>query len=248
MAVIKEEFNEGVYTITFNRPEKRNALNLELIKAFGAALTNARGKNSSVIVIRGEGKTFTAGGDIFDVGQSPAHMDSISDTLHRCIKIIRKINAVVITVLEGLTAGAGVGIAMASDLTVAEKNAYINLGYRKIGLTPGGGTTYFLPRAAGIKKFNEFYLFSRDIPIEEAKELGMVNYVWPENELEEKLQGLVRELLCMPMETIVRFKELVNHSVYSELEMQLDRERFHISQLGGRNLFRDRIKNRCNLR
>ena len=248
MAVIKEEFTNGVYTIVFNRPEKRNALNLELIKAFGQALNNAREKNSAIVVIRGEGKTFTAGGDLFDVGQSPAHVDAISDSLHRCVKIIRKINAIVIAVLEGLVAGAGVGIAMACDLSVAEKNACIKLGYRKLGLTPGGGATMFFPRTIGVKKFNEMFFLSRDMGMEEALEAGLVNFVWPEEELEEKLRETIKALIDMPMEPIYRYKELINHAVYPDMEVQLDRERFHISQLGGRNMFRDRIKARCNLR
>ena len=97
------------------------------------------------MVIRGAGNTFTAGGDLLQVKQSPAHIDSMADALHNGIMLIREMDAIVIAVLEGLSAGAGVGLALACDLTVAEKGAVMNMAYRKIGLTPEGGGTYFLP-------------------------------------------------------------------------------------------------------
>ena len=109
MDVIKEEFQSGIYTIMFNRPEKRNALTFELLVAFRQALKNAQEKKASVVVIRGSGKTFSAGGDIEQVKQTPAHVDSMADALHRSIMIIRKMDAMVIAVVEGLAAGAGVG-------------------------------------------------------------------------------------------------------------------------------------------
>jgi 2-(1,2-epoxy-1,2-dihydrophenyl)acetyl-CoA isomerase len=248
MDVVKEEFQNGVYTIMFNRPEKRNALTFELLVAFRQALKNAQENKASVVVIRGSGKTFSAGGDIEQVKQTPAHVDSMADALHRSIMIIRKMDAMVIAVVEGLAAGAGVGLAMACDLTVAERGAIMNVGYRRLGLTPEGGNSFFLPRMAGAKKFNEFYLFSRDIDMKEAQELGLVNFVWDESELEGNLDGMIEELMSLPLETIPRFKNLVNQSIYAGLELHLDRERFSLSQLGGKELFRKRLEERSQKR
>ena len=246
MSVLTEESQDGVTTITFNRPEKRNALTLDLLAAFCEALRNAQEKKASIVVIRGAGDTFTAGGDLLQVKQSPAHIDSMADALHRGIVLIRKIDAIVVAVLEGLSAGAGVGLALACDLTVAEKGAVMNMAYRKIGLTPEAGGTYFLPRIVGAKKLNEYYLLSRDIGMKEALDLGLVNFVWDKAELEGNLKGLIRELTELPMETIPRYKNLVNHSAYTGLETHLDRERFSVSQLGGTAQFRQRLaeKNR----
>jgi len=241
MDVVKEEFRDGVYTIVFNRPEKRNALTFEVLVAFNRALKNAEEREAGIVVIRGAGKTFSAGGDIAQVKQSPAHIDSMADALHRSIMMIRKMDAIVIAVVEGLAAGAGVGLALACDLSVAEKGAIMNVGYRRLGLTPEGGNTYFLPRLAGTKKFNEFYLFSRNIDMDEARDLGLVNFVWDEHELEGSLEGMIAELMSLPMETVPRFKNLVNQSVYPGLELHLDRERFSVSQLGGKKQFRERL-------
>ncbi|MDR2018448.1 MAG: enoyl-CoA hydratase/isomerase family protein [Syntrophobacterales bacterium] len=238
---VLEELRNGVYTITFNRPEKRNALTLEVLVSFSQALRNAQEKGAAVVVIRGAGRTFSAGGDIAQVKQSPGRIDSMADALHRAIMLIRKMDAIVIAVVEGLAAGAGVGLALACDLSVAEKKAIMNVGYRRLGLTPEGGNSFFLPRMVGAKKFNELYLFSRNINMDEALDLGLVNYVWDETELEANLDAMVKELMALPLETIPRFKNLVNHSVYGGLELHLDRERFSVSQLGGSDQFKERL-------
>ena len=244
MGVVKEEFHDGVYTISLNRPEKSNAMSLELLTALCRALRGAEEKKAPVVVIRGSGGSFSAGGDLMEVKQSPGRIDSMADALHRGIKLIRKMDAVVIAVIEGLAAGAAVGLAMACDLSVAEKNAVMNMAYRRIGLTPEGGGSFFLPKIMGAKKFNEFFLLSRDIGMDEALELGLVNFVWDKEELEDNLRNVIGELTALPLETIPEFKNLVNHSVYSGLDLHLDRERFHVSQLGGREKFRQRLDER----
>ncbi len=244
MDVVKEEFQDGVYAITLNRPEKRNAMDLELLNAFCHALRNAQERKASVVVIRGSGHSFSAGGDLGEVGRSPGRIDSMADALHRGIKLIRKMDAIVIAVIEGLAAGAGVGLAMACDLSVAERKAVMNVGYRRIGLTPEAGGSFFLPRIVGAKKFNEFYLFSRNIDMKEAEERGLVNFVWDEAELEGNLRNMIAELTALPMETVPQFKHLVNTSIYGGLDLHLDRERFSVSQLGNKEQFRTRLDKR----
>lgn len=244
--VVTEEFRDGVFTIMLNRPERRNAMDLEVLTAFCQALRNAQEQKASVVVVRGSGRTFTAGGDLKEIKGSPGRIDAMADALHRGVMLIRKADAIVIAVIEGLSAGAGVGLALACDLSVAAKSAIINLAYRKIGLTPEGGNTFFMPRMAGVKKFNELYLLSRDIDMKEALELGLVNFVWDDGEVDGRLEELTHELMALPMETIPRFKDLVNHSVYPGLEAHLDRERFYVSQLGGKAQFRQRLEERLN--
>jgi 2-(1,2-epoxy-1,2-dihydrophenyl)acetyl-CoA isomerase len=244
MDLVKEKFRDGVYTITLNRPEKKNAMTMDLLVGFCQALRNAQERKAVVAVIRGAGGTFSAGGDLAQVTQSPAHIDSMADALHTGIKLIRKMDAIVIAVIEGLSAGAGMGLALACDLTVAEKGAIMNMAYRRLGLTPEGGGTFFLPRIVGPKKLNEFYLLSRNIDMTQALELGLINFVWDRSDLEEGLNDLIQELMALPMETIPQFKSLVNHSVFAGLDVHLDRERFSVSQLGGKDQFRQRLEER----
>jgi 2-(1,2-epoxy-1,2-dihydrophenyl)acetyl-CoA isomerase len=244
MDAVKEEYRDSVCTITLNRPEKKNAMDSELLPALYQALQNAEGKKSSVVIIRGSGGAFCAGGDIVEFRQSEdaaSRIDYMADVLHKGILLIRKMDAIVVAAVEGVAVGAGVGLALACDVTVARKNTIMNMGYRRIGLTPDGGGSIFLPRIVGAKKFSELYLFSRNVNMDEALELGLVNFVWEDGEFDEKLQKMITDLMALPMETIGYFKDLVNHAVYSGLDIHLDKERFYVSELAGKAQFKERL-------
>ena len=217
MDVLVETFADGVFTIMLNRPEKKNAMSLELLKRLSEALTRAEAQGATVVILRGAGKSFCAGGDILEFRQSgkiDAQIDCMADYLHKSIQKIREINAIVIAVVEGLAFGAGLSLSLACDLTVAESKATMNMAYRRIGLSPDGGGSFFLSRLVGAKKFNELYLLSRNIEMQEARELGLVNFVFNDQELDTKLAELVRDLKALPAESISRFKELVNLSLF----------------------------------
>jgi 2-(1,2-epoxy-1,2-dihydrophenyl)acetyl-CoA isomerase len=245
MDVLIESFADGVFTIMLNRPEKKNAMSLELLKRLSEALERAEAQGAGVIVIRGAGKTFCAGGDILEFRQSEridVQIDCMADYLHRSIQKIREINAIVIAVVEGLAFGAGLSLSLACDLTVAETKATMNMAYRRIGLSPDGGGSFFLSRLVGAKRFNELYLLSRNIDVREARELGLVNFVFGEEELEAKLAELLRDLRALPAESISRFKELTNLSLFSGLAAHLDKERRYVTELGTRAEFKQRVE------
>jgi 2-(1,2-epoxy-1,2-dihydrophenyl)acetyl-CoA isomerase len=244
MDAVIESFADGVSTIMLNRPEKKNAMSLDLLKGLSEALERAEAQGAAVIVIRGAGKTFCAGGDILEFRQATqidVQVDCMADYLHRSIRKIREINAVVIAVVEGLAFGAGLSLSLACDLTVAEVKATMNMAYRRIGLTPDGGGSFFLSRLVGAKKFNELYLLSRNMDMREAKDLGLVNFVFGDGELETKLAELVRELRALPVESVGRFKELTNLSLFSGLAAHLDKERRYVTEMGMRPEFKQRL-------
>ena len=244
MDVVKDEYRDGICTITLNRPERKNAMSSDLLPALYKALQNAESKKSSLVVIRGSGGAFCAGGDIVEFRESTdtsSRIDAMADALHKSLLLIRKMDAIVVAAVEGVAVGAGIGLALACDITVAKKNTIMNLGYRRIGLTPDGGGSIFLPRIIGAKKFSELYLFSGNVTMDEAKDLGLVNFVWEDAEFDAKLEKMITELMALPMETIGSFKDLVNHSVYSGLDIHLDKERFYVSELGGKPKFKERL-------
>jgi 2-(1,2-epoxy-1,2-dihydrophenyl)acetyl-CoA isomerase len=245
MSVIKEEFSESVYTITLNRPARKNALSMELFSAILEALKHAEEKKSSVVIIRGADRTFSAGGDIGEFRELVREGKSLTggvEMLNKCIMLIRKIDAIVISVLEGAVAGAGIGLSMACDMSVAASSAIMNMAYRRIGVTPDGGNSIVLPRIIGMKRFNELYLLSPNIDMKKAKELGLVNFVWDEEELEAKLERLVNDLKALPLETIGFFKDLVNHSLLTGLETHLGKECAYVSKLASTSTFKDRVE------
>jgi 2-(1,2-epoxy-1,2-dihydrophenyl)acetyl-CoA isomerase len=245
MTAVLETYDEGVYTITLNRPEKKNAMDYELLKDLYDALKRAESQKAPFVIIRGSGKAFCSGGDIVAFKSDPdaaALIDAEAGVLHESIKTIRTMNAIVIAAIEGVAVGAGVGLALACDLSIATKNTIMNMGYRRIGLTPDGGASIFLARMVGAKRFNAFYLFSQNITMDEARALGLVNIVCEEEDFEEKLNRIIASLRVLPMETIGYFKDLVNRSLYSGFESHLDKERFYVSELAGKPLFKERIE------
>lgn len=245
MNVLKEEVNNEVYSIIFNRPDRKNALNTELLIALQRALENAAGEGSSVVVIRGSGGSFCAGGDIGEFSElvhEGKSLDDGAEILHRCILLIRKLNAITIAVLEGVVVGAGIGISLACDLSIAAKGAVMNMAYRRIGLTPDGGGSILLSRIIGAKRSNELYFLARNVGMEEARGMGLVNFVWAEEELEAGLKQLITDLIAFPTETIGRFKDLTNDAVFAGLQAHLDKERFYLSELGGKPDFEEQIE------
>jgi 2-(1,2-epoxy-1,2-dihydrophenyl)acetyl-CoA isomerase len=219
-------------------------MNSELLVHLHKSLQKADNSGAQIIVIRGSGKAFCAGGDLVEFKESEdpgSRIDTMAGVLHESIRLIRNTGAVVIAVLEGIAVGAGIGLSLACDLSVATKNTIMNMGYRRIGLTPDGGGSILLSRFVGAKRFNEFYLLSRNIDMAEAKELGLVNVVVEEDELEGKLTDLIKEIKMLPMETIKHFKDLVNASLFFGLDAHLDKERFYVSELAGKPLFKERL-------
>ncbi len=246
MDVVLESYNNERYTITLNRPEKKNAMDFDLLKGLYDAMQRADSKGSPFIIIRGSGKAFCSGGDLTAFKNSEdagALIDAEAAVLNESIKLIRRTSAIVIAVIEGVAVGAGLGLSLSCDLSIATKNTIMNMAYRRIGLTPDGGGSIFLPRLVGIKKFNEMYLFSNNINMIQAQEMGLVNVVCDEEELESKVDETIKKLKALPMETIKYFKDLVNNSLFFGLTSHLDKERFYVTELASKPLFKERIEN-----
>jgi 2-(1,2-epoxy-1,2-dihydrophenyl)acetyl-CoA isomerase len=244
MSVVLESLKEDVFTITLNRPDKKNAMDYDLLKGLYEAMKNAAREKAPFVVIRGSGGAFCSGGDIIafkEAEDAEALIDAEAGVLNESIKAIRNIPAIVIAVMEGVAVGAGVGLALACDLSIATKKTIMNMGYRRIGLTPDGGGSILLPRIVGAKLFNEMYLLSRNITMDEAKGLGLVNIVCDDGEVDAKLGELIGTLKALPMETIANHKDLVNRCLFAGLETHLDRERRYVAEFASKPLFKQRL-------
>jgi len=225
MSAVREEMHDGVYRITFNRPEKRNAFNFELLSDFYRSLHRAEEEKSTVVIIRGSGGAFSSGGDLGEFRVSDRERIAAGmDLLNKSIMLIRSLNAIVIAVLEGAVAGAAVGLSLACDLSVAAQNAYINLGFRRVGLAVDGAASTLLPKIIGTKRSNELFLFARNVNMDEAKSIGLVNFVLESEGFEDELEKMIAEVKKLPVEPIKHFKALTNKAVFSDLEAQLKQE------------------------
>lgn len=242
---VSESLDGPVFTIFFKRAEKKNALNSSFLEELLRSLLSSEERGAKITVLRGSKDAFSSGGDIKEFYQAPdpsLRIDHMAKLLNEVIKKIRYLPSIVIAVVEGIALGAGMSLALACDLVVASEKARFNMGYRRISLTPDGGASLFIPRICGDKRFNALYLFSRDIDAEEAERIGLVNFVFRDEEMEERLNEIISELLLLPFDVIPYFKDLVNSSIFPFLETQLQKERRFVSELAGKEIFRKRIE------
>lgn len=192
---LKLDVEDGIAVIALNRPEKRNALSLELLEELGLVLTEIRGRpDARVVVIKGEGKVFCAGHDIAQlVGNDLTLFRAIFST---CVDVMEKIQRLpqpVIAQVHGVATAAGCQLVAACDLAVAEEGALFGTPGVKIGLfctTPGVP----LVRAVGRKRALEMLLTGRMISAREAEQYGLVNKVVPAVRLAEETRALAEKI------------------------------------------------------
>lgn len=219
-----------VATLTLNRPQALNALDLAMTDALSAGMTAlANDPGARVVVVRGAGRHFMAGGDIktfaarLDAPAEARRRDfaAIVERVHSTIATIYRMPQPVIAAVHGAVAGFGLSLMCACDLAVATDTAYFTSAYRHIGLTPDGGATYALPRLVGVKRAMEIVLLGDRFGAAEAQRIGLVNRVVPEAELDAEVGRLVAALAGGPALALANGKRLINESLSHSLAEQL---------------------------
>lgn len=231
--VLERQIGE-VWYISLNRPERKNALSLEVSQRLLEALSRAEEAGAKVIVLKGEGGDFCAGGDLrelYEAKDRASLMEISVDKLNKVLLKLREISAITVAVIEGYAVGAGLSLASACDLVIASEKALFNMGYRRIGLVPDGGGTAFLCKLLGFRNCNRLYLLSQTFDAKEAHRFGLVDFVFREDELELRLRELMERLLSLPSEPVKYYKDLVNRWLFPGLEGQLEAERRYVKEL-----------------
>jgi 2-(1,2-epoxy-1,2-dihydrophenyl)acetyl-CoA isomerase len=219
----------AIATIAFNRPQVMNALDADMIVALRAACERARDdKAVRAIVLRGNGPAFVAGGDVTafhsNRDQLPAMVAELADQLHRAILALRQAPKPVLASVHGAVAGAGVSLMAAADLVVAAGDTKFTLAYSRIGASPDGGSTWFLPRLVGARRALELMLLADNFDAQTALRFGLVNRVVAATELTAETARLAQRLAGGPTLAYAETKALVNRSFESPLADQLDAE------------------------
>ncbi len=220
---------EGVATLSFNRPQVFNAMDADMMIQFRAAAELVQ-RDAAVraVVLRGEGKAFLAGGDVAlfhqRIKELPEAIVRWGREMHFAILALRRADKPVLASVHGACAGAGFSILCAADLAVAADNAYFSLAYTKIGASPDGGSTHFLPRLVGYKKAMELTLLADRFDANKARELGLVNWVVPADQLGQETQRIARELARGPTQAFGEAKRLMNQSLDRSIETQMEEE------------------------
>ncbi|WP_405151038.1 enoyl-CoA hydratase-related protein [Sphaerisporangium sp. NBC_01403] len=227
---------DRVGTIELNRPEQRNALTVELVESLGAAAASLVERGARALVLAGRGATFCAGADLSLVGRALAGdpapvLTPLVAGLHGSIKRLRGLPVPLIAAVEGPAVGAGMGLALATDLRVVGKGARLIPGYMGIGASPDGGVSYFLTRMLGSSRAVSLLLRNQPVGSDEAVTLGLAESVVPDGSALEEAQRLAGTLTAAPPLALLRVRELVDRATVLGLAEQLDLEQERVTEL-----------------
>jgi 2-(1,2-epoxy-1,2-dihydrophenyl)acetyl-CoA isomerase len=235
-----------VATITLNRPEAYNALDLGLGRElFHASLEVDEDPEVRCVVITGAGKAFCAGGNVKDFADNLPRIGilvkELTTYLHGAVSRLTRSAKPVIMAVNGVAAGAGLSFAVSGDVVIAGESARFTMAYSKIAATPDGSSSYFLPRLIGLRRTLELYLTNRVLSAREALEWGLVTRVVPDAELKDAVDALARELAAGPTLAIGGAKRLFHQSTWESLETQMELESQAIAASGHTEDFREGV-------
>ena len=240
------EQHGAIGILTFNRPSVFNAMNDELILALRDATASLMVSDSlRALIVKGAGKAFLAGGDVGLFYQRrdvvAEEVKPMGDALHAGIINIRNLPFPVIAQIHGAVAGAGLSVALACDFAIAAEGAQFTTAYAKIGLSPDGGSTFFLPRIVGMRKATELVMLSDPINATEAYELGLVNRVVPADQLDTEVRNLAERLAQGATQAFARAKRLITQSFTTPIQQHLDDEIAFFSECARTDDFKEGV-------
>jgi len=217
--VVRVEAADRVCTITLHRPEARNALNTALHRASGAALAAAEDDDGvDVVVLTGADPAFCAGLDLKELGSGGANLAGGRGDDHDDLRWTNPIQAVwamtkpVIGAINGACVTGGFELALGCDFLVASERAFFGDTHARVGVTPGGGMSVYLPMAVGLRRAKEMSLTGNFIDAAEAHRLGLVNHVVAHEELASTAHSLAMDIAGNDGPTVRHLKKLYDHN------------------------------------
>lgn len=233
---LQTAFGEGVLTITLNRPDVLNAVNLQLTTELSDAVRLAeRTPQVRCVILTGAGKGFCSGQDLRDragVGEV-SYADSLRQRYNPIVLRLRTMEKPVIAAVNGVAAGAGCNLALAADLRIASDRASFIEVFSRVGLIPDSGGSFILPRLVGLAKAMELAYTADKVDAAEALRIGLVNRVVPHDELETASLDLARRLAQGPTRGFGLTKRAFNYALTASLDAALEYEA-HMQELAGR--------------
>jgi enoyl-CoA hydratase/carnithine racemase len=236
MSDLLYEVKDKIATITLNRPDKLNAFTGDMIEAWAKSLAAAQADDSvNVVIVTGNGRAFCSGGDVGRMraaDAAPSALDgknSLWEGVHRVPKALEAMDKPVIAMVNGLAVGAGMGMCVMCDVRIAAESARFSTGYVRVGLVPGDGDTYFLPRLVGAAKALELLWTADFVEAAEALRVGIVQRVVPDAALQEATYAFARQIADGPQIPIRMIKRLVYQSLRLDLRTHLDLVSSHMS-------------------
>lgn len=236
--------DDGVATITLNRPQAYNAFTTQLHRELRKALTRAERDDAvRCVVITGAGKAFCSGQDLNEVPLDGAEAlrDAVRSNYNPLIMKLRTIHKPIIAAVNGVAAGAGFSMALACDFRIAVDSARFVAAFANIGLVPDSGMTYFLPRLIGHARALELCLLGGTIDAPTAQAWGMLNGVVSAAEFPAAVQSLAERLVQGPATALSLIKRAFDFSPNATLEQILDYEAYAQQIAGGSAEYREGV-------
>jgi 2-(1,2-epoxy-1,2-dihydrophenyl)acetyl-CoA isomerase len=230
MTTVEYEQRDGVARIRLADADRGNPLTPAMVQELGRAVRRARADDVHVVVLSAAGRAFSVGGDVsaFAAADDVEQMvDDMAESLHRVVSDLHRMDAVVVSVVRGTAAGAGVPLAAAADLVLAAASARFTLAYTRIGFSPDGGST-LLTASIGLHRALHLALLNPVLSADEARAVGLVAQVHPDDELDAAVEDVVAVLRSGSRAAQVAAKRLLRGTATPAAETALRRETLSI--------------------
>jgi 2-(1,2-epoxy-1,2-dihydrophenyl)acetyl-CoA isomerase len=221
------DIRPGYRVITLNRPERLNALTVQMADALMAALAAAETDNTCrAVLLTGAGRGFCAGQDLTAIVDAGAdEIAALLDHYNPLISRLRELPLPMVCAVNGVAAGAGANLALACDIVLAARSANFVQAFAKIGLIPDCGGTWFLPRLVGTARARALAMLADPLSAETAAEWGMIWQAVADERLLEEAHALAARLASGPTAALALAKQALEESALNDLDRQLDLER-----------------------
>ncbi|SHN62762.1 enoyl-CoA hydratase/isomerase family protein [Desulfitobacterium chlororespirans] len=223
-----EKQNDGIAYVIINKPERRNAMDADLMVKMVQVLEQLdQDTDVRVIILKGQGDHFSSGGDLkAGVGGEPT-VENSRAALQKFIFAVRKIQEMekpVIAMVKGYAVGGGMSLAMVCDIVFASEDAKFSSNFLKVGITPEMGAMLLMPMMMGAQRAKELWFTGRVIDAAEAKELGFVNRVYTAEEIENATRNFAADLAQMPALPVRITKRITNSTLFNLLNSVMEAE------------------------
>lgn len=225
METLQVERADGVATITFDRPHKKNAVNAPMWDELASVAQSLVGDTTTrCVVLTGAGGDFCSGADLSDAGGRPEHQLAAMRRINAVVQAFHELPQPTIAKVDGVAAGVGMNLALGCDLVVASDRARFSEIFARRGLSLDGGGSWILPRLVGLHRAKELAFFAEIIPAEEAMRIGVVNRLVPVDDLDKVVAEWAARLAAGPPIALAMTKRMLNRSFEQSFEQALDDE------------------------
>ena len=232
---VSVEVTDGVGRLVMDRPDRHNAMDPEMAEAIDAALDELAGDDAvRCLLLTGTGGVYNTGADLSTLEgteEDADAIDAIARPLHESVRTMTRAPKPVVTGINGVVAGGGLGLALASDVAVMSTDARFEYAYPQIGLSGDGGITWLLPRLLGLRRAQQFAIMGEPVDAEEAVERGLVTETVSTDDFDERLSTVATELADGPTRAYARIRQLLFEGSDRGLDRHLRHEREYLTGL-----------------